>query len=243
MSKNPKQEPWFKPRPDEDADDAMLDAKFGRGNGGGGGRDHYGHNRSCVTVIAIGAALGLILVLLGIGGVKAVAAPAQSQVVTAVPAGWQTWLMPTGTICVQTGGSTYWPFAQVVGAINATDVSMVAKASCRGYARNMTVTFQAFYDTSSGAPCASMYSTGWTWQNIRGVWAWAPKAPYIKVNFASTRAGCRSTHRKRLNLMSHELLHVVGLSHATGVTVMLPSVNERYVAPTVYDVARINRRY
>jgi hypothetical protein len=161
----------------------------------------------------------------------------------AASAGWGQWLMPTGTICVQTGGSTYWPIAKAVAAINATDASMVAKASCRGYKRSMTVILVAYYNANDST-CASTYSKGWTWQKVRGVWTWTPNAPYIKVNFSpKLKAACQNTYRKRLYLMSHELLHVVGLAHAWGVTAMRPRVNEVYVLPTWRDVQLVNRRY
>jgi len=179
------------------------------------------------------AALGVL------AGSLVSAAPA-----SAAPAGWTSWLMPTGTVCVQTGGSTYWPIARAVSVINATDASMVARSSCSGYKRSMTVKLVAYYN-SSDSTCASTGSYGWTWQKVRGAWVWTPNAPYIKVNMARwAKSWCQGTYAKRLYLMSHELLHVLGLDHRYGTTVMVPRVSQmRYSLPTSYDKALVNRRY
>lgn len=184
-------------------------------------------------LVAVLAALGLL------AGGLVTATPAQ-----AAPAGWGPWLMPTGTVCVQTGGSTYWPIAKAVAAINATDASMVARRSCTGYKRSMTVKLVAYYN-SHDATCASTFSSGWTWAKVRGVWTWTPNAPYIKINFASwAKRHCQGTYAKRLWLMSHELLHVLGLDHREGATVMMPSISRmRGSLLTRGDAYLVDRRY
>jgi hypothetical protein len=206
--------------------------------------------------------LTALLVALGITyglSTAPVQAPAPAQVQTieqpspqyaaagaqATPTGWGKWLMPTGQICVQTGGSTYWPIAQAVAAINKTDANIVAKASCTGYKRSMTIIIRGYTSSTDGA-CANAYSAGgsFTWTYVRGVWTWVPNAPVVNVNFwYRMKAACQNTYRKRLYLMSHEILHILGLAHATGVTVMLSRVNETYVVPQWIDIYRINRRY
>ena len=176
-------------------------------------------------------ALGIVL---GLGATPAQAASAP---------GWNNWLMPTGTICVQTGTQTWLPLATAAWHWNKSDATMIYRVSCTGYARSMTVITRSYSSSSDGA-CAKFTGGGWSWQKVRGVWTWVPKAPTILVNqWSRIRAHCQGTYRRRLNLMSHELGHVLGLSHATGITVMRTYNNETYVVPTVYDIARVNRRY
>ena len=165
--------------------------------------------------------------------------------VTSVAAsGWMDQLMPTGTICVQAGTQTTWPAAVAARAWNATDASMVAKVSCAGYARSMTVMIVSYSSSTDGLCAKTGSANGWTWRNVRGAWVWTPNAPTIWVNqWSRVRSWCQGTYKRRLMITSHELGHVLGLSHASGVTVMLPYTNERYTVPTVYDVARVNRRY
>lgn len=183
--------------------------------------------RNLVPIVALGIVLGLNT------------APAQAATVP----GWTSWLMPTGTVCVQTGTQTWLPLATAAANWNRTDASVVGKVSCAGYPRSMTVITRSYSSSSDGA-CAKFHSPGWAWQKVRGVWTWVPTAPTILVNqWYRLRAWCQSTYRKRLNLMTHELGHMLGLAHRSGRTVMLPYVNETYVTPQAGDVYLVNRRY
>lgn len=158
-------------------------------------------------------------------------------------AGWVSWLIPNGTLCVQTGTQTWLPLTTAAANWNRTDATVVAKVSCAGYPRSMTVIVRSYTSSTDGA-CAKTGSPSYTWTYVRGVWTWVPNAPTISVNqWPRMRAACQGTYRKRLNLMTHELGHVLGLGHASGVTVMLPHVNETYVVPQKADVDRVNRRY
>lgn len=201
------------------------------GNDWGGGDGGPG----CFRKTAVLLAGVLAVALLAVAGVSRA---------DAAPTGWTDWLVRTGTVCVQKGTQTYWPVDTAVRAWNATDASMVAKVSCAGYSRAMTVIIRGYSSSSDGA-CAKFNSPGgFTWAKVRGAWVWVPNTPTIWVNnWSRIRAACQNTARKRLYLMSHELGHVFGLSHATGITVMRARVNETYILPTRYDVARLNRRY
>jgi hypothetical protein len=65
----PKDEPWFKPRKDEDADDRMLDEKFGRGPHPGGKPP----NRGCALVAVAGAGGLAALIAAAVEGVSRIA--------------------------------------------------------------------------------------------------------------------------------------------------------------------------
>lgn len=226
-----KEEPWFKPRADEDADDAMLDAKFGRGSGGGGG-DGSRHNRSCVTVLAVGAALGLILTLLGIGGVKAVAAPAPV---------YHPWVMPPGPLCVQENGMPYWHAAKAASYYNAAaNLNIVTKPVCTGFPIRRTIHLRTYKDPKVGA-CAVMVRTKQSWMYAYGRWTWISEATEIRFNVApEAKSRCWAKSTGVAHVTSHELGHALGLQHNTEASVM---GSWAYWWPTVLDVTRVNARY
>lgn len=167
------------------------------------------------------------------------AASSLASSAAAQPVGWADWLMPTGQICVQTGGSAV--AAQAAQAWNRTDADMIAKVSCVGYPRSMTVVFVG-YSNPNERTCAVTYSeAGWTRKTVRGVSALTPNAPAIRINYAtSLRVGCRSTPAQVLHVYAHELGHVLGLAHNKDASVMGAW---QYRLPTAIDTARVNRRY
>jgi hypothetical protein len=180
----------------------------------------------------------LAITIAAVTGVIAIAlTPTQANAAT--PAGWADWLMPTGTVCVQTGGSVI--AAQAAVNWDKTDIPVVAKTSCTGHPRNMTVVFVGYNDPAEYACAKTGSSAGWTRQNVRGVSILTPNAPTIWVNYATNwRNQCRRTSAQVAHVYSHELGHVWGLKHITGASVMAAW---QYTAPTWADIDRVNRRY
>lgn len=163
---------------------------------------------------------------------------------TAQAAPYEMWQFRNGTICVQTGGSTYWPITQAVAAWNKTDVQVVADRTCAGYPRNRTVVFKAYYDSKEFA-CAKTGSNSYSWEYVTyngvKVARWVPNLMVVWVNWDARWAGqCRATYGMRLHLMSHELGHALGFSHNTDASVM---DGWKYQLPTSVDVSRANARY
>ena len=123
----------------------------------------------------------LFLVLLLAAGV--VAAPLQAH---AGP--YEMWQMRNGTVCVQTGGSTYWPITQAVAAWNKSDVDVVADKTCAGYPRSRTVIFKAYDDPNEFA-CAKTGSNSYSWEYVTyngvRVARWVPNLMVVWVNWAA----------------------------------------------------------
>ena len=129
------------------------------------------------------------------------------------------------------------------------DLTVVAKASCLGYPRDRTLKFVAYYNyakTASGyaTECAVYDGGTYTWQYVRGVWTWVSPTPTVRVNYAPLAVKqCQNSLALKTNMMSHESGHYLGLSHATGITVMTSAIGTTYQTATIYDIRRINTRY
>lgn len=220
-----KDEPWFKPRPDEDADDAMLDAKFGRGNGkppakGGG---------FCLLILLAGL---LSLALLGASGIKAFAAEVSP---------YHPWVMPPGPLCVQENGMAYWNTGRAAAYYNtAANLNIVAKPVCTGFPVRRVIQVRTYVDHKVGA-CAVTVRPKQVWTYAYGRWTWVSEATEIRFNVApeaKTRCWAKSTGVA--HVASHELGHALGLQHNTSASVM---GSWAYWWPTALDVQRINARY
>lgn len=165
--------------------------------------------------------------------------------------GWdsQAHMAPTGTLCLQHGNSTFIGPAITAAAAgwNATDLTVVARASCTGFVRQAQVRFAAYYNpaTKNGyvTECAMFYSGGWEWVQMRGVWTYRAIAPVVKVNYTSlAMKQCWNTLANKTGIIEHETGHYLGMSHAVGITVMTAGMS-RYKIATYYDRVRINGRY
>lgn len=186
----------------------------------------------------------LIAVLITVAGIAVLSAlPAQAAISTP-PAGWLKWLMPTGTVCVETGGSAI--AARAAADWNRTDMVVVAKSRCDGYTRMMTVKFEG-YNAPNTSTCGYATSVGGYYERtVRGARVLVAAAPVIRINYATNlRTACRSTSTKMLHLFSHELGHIWGLAHNRERSVVAEGRPYAWVysTPTSIDHARINRRY
>jgi hypothetical protein len=183
-----------------------------------------------------------LIVALGIG-LGLGATPAQAA--TAPPPGWLEWLIPTGTLCVETGGSTI--AAQAAVNWNRSDAVIVARTKCTGYTRAMTVRFIGVNEPDTVACAITGSESGWTRRTVRGASVLTPNAPAVYLNYAANlRTGCRATSTHVAHVINHELGHVLGLAHTAEASV-LASVGTRYYwkyhAPTARDLYLVNRRY
>lgn len=165
--------------------------------------------------------------------------------------GWMSpaYVAPTGTICFQTGGSTFLgpAITAAAAAWNQSDLTVVAKASCTGYPRRNQVRFVAYYDsaTSNGyVKACAVYSAGkWSWVQVRGVWTWVGETPTVRMNYTPlAMKQCHATTKQRTTTVSHETGHYFGLDHRTGITVMTVRMSSYSIA-TYGDKLLINRRY
>jgi len=160
-------------------------------------------------------------------------------------------MAPVGTICFETGGGKVLGPSIVAAAAawNQSDLTVVAKVSCTGYARRATVKFVAYYNSTTNArgyvtDCATYSGGHYTWMYLRGVWTWVADTPTVSVNYAPLATKqCMYSYAAKTNMMSHETGHYFGLSHATGITVMGSAINTAYPVATFYDKQRINGRY
>lgn len=193
----------------------------------------------------VGAAAILVAALLSAGTAHAVQYPN-------VP-GWSSpaQMAPVATICFETGGGRVLGPSIVAAAAawNKSDLTVVAKVSCKGHARRATVKFVAYYNSTKDSrglvtECA-MYSGGkYTWVSMRGMSVWVAEMPTVRVNYSALAVKqCMRSTAMKTNMMSHETGHYFGLSHAVGITTMTAGLNTTYTVATKYDIARINGRY
>lgn len=167
--------------------------------------------------------------------------------------GWSSpaQMAPVATICFQTGGGRVLGPSIVAAAAgwNKSDLTVVAKVSCTGYARRATVKFAAYYNSAVNArgyvtECAKYSGGKYTWTYMRGVWTWVAESPTVMVNYSALAVKqCMGSYAAKANMMSHETGHYFGLSHAVGITVMAAGQSTRYTTATYYDIKRINGRY
>ena len=179
----------------------------------------------------------LIMAVLASVGVAAFAFAGSQSAQAATPAGWGEWLLPTGTLCVQTQGSSV--IAQAAANWNKSDAVIVASPTCAGYSRKMTVKFVGY--TALDGACAKTGATKWSWENVRGVWSWVPLDATVWINYATQyRAGCRGTTGQVQHVYNHELGHWLGLAHNKDASVLN---GWTYRFPTTVDIRRVNYRY
>lgn len=165
---------------------------------------------------------------------------------------YEKWIFRNGQICVQTGGSTYWPIATATAAWNASDINVTYRTNCAtaGYDRKQTVLFKAYYDANDYA-CAKTASenNSYSWEYVyyNGVKTarWVPNAMTVWINWDTSRAaGCRANYNMRLHLISHELGHSFGLGHPEiKVNSVMPQGSWSVLKPTSWDIANANGSY
>lgn len=158
---------------------------------------------------------------------------------------YEMWQFRNGRVCVQTGGSTYWPITTAVAAWNRTNVDVVSDVTCAAFPRRQTVVFKAYYDSSRTAACAKTGSNSYSWEYVTyngvKVARWVPNEMVVWLNWAPYWAKvCRGTVGARTHLVTHELGHALGLAHNGDRSVMN---GWTYQLPTVLDVQRANARY
>lgn len=161
---------------------------------------------------------------------------------------YEQWQFRNGQVCVQTGGSTYWPIASATAAWNASDINVTYRVNCAaaGYLRRQTVLVAAYNDPADYA-CAKTASSGndysWEYVTYNGIKraVWVPNQMTILVNHATERvAKCRATSDMRLHVLSHELGHAFGMAHTSDASVM---ASWAYKTPTKLDLDRANAHY
>lgn len=184
----------------------------------------------------IGLAVGLMFAI----------SPTKAHAAYPPVSGWTSpaQMAPVATICFETGGGRVLGPAIVAAAAgwNKSDLTVVAKVSCIGYARTATVKFVAYYSTER--TCAWYDGGHYSWVYMRGVWTWRADTPTIRVNYGAAMVkACQWSLASKTNMISHETGHYFGLSHATGITVMTAGLQTKYTVATYYDIKRINGRY
>lgn len=194
----------------------------------------------------------VLIAILAVGFVVGVTTPSLAQKATENKAyaygysgyaGWADWLMPTGTICLETNGSTV--LAAVAAEWNKSDADIVGQRSCMGYSRNMTVKY-VVVDKPTDPACAwSGSDSGWTRQNVRGMSTLTPNGPTVWLNKAASYSGCRATSSMVKHVWSHEFGHILGLAHNSEPSIMAQGepYGWDYNSPTVLDIWRVNYRY
>jgi hypothetical protein len=197
-------------------------------------------------------ALNALVAGLAVVLVSALNAPEANAAYAPEP-GWMSpaYMAPVAPVCFETGGGRVLGPSIIAAAAgwNKADLTVVAKVSCKGYSRQATVKFVAYYNSATNArgyvtECATYASGTHTWTYLRGVWTWVANTPTVRVNYSPLAVKqCLNTTAKKTNMMSHETGHYFGLSHATGITVMGSAQSEVYTVATKYDILRINRRY
>lgn len=190
--------------------------------------------QACKRIGRAAAVVTLVAVLFGIAVTPATAAP---------PAGWLSWLLPTGTLCVATQGSP--ALARVAASWDMTDATVVADPTCSAYPRHMTLKFRGVNDPAKIA-CGWFTTDGWTWRTVRGVGTWTPDAGWVTINYAANlRAGCRATTAMFEKVATHEAGHWLGLDHRCAYSVMASCSTWTWKSgvPTPGDIYLVNRRY
>lgn len=157
--------------------------------------------------------------------------------------GWADWLIPTGTICLQTQGSTL--LATVAADWNKSDAVIVSKTSCDGFARNMTVKYVGINKPSSTSCAWTGSDSGWTRQNVRGLSILTPNGPTVWINYGASKSLCRATYSMIKHVWEHEFGHVLGLAHNSEPSIMAQGkpYGWAYNSPTALDLWRVNYRY
>ena len=161
----------------------------------------------------------------------------------APPAGWLSWLLPTGTLCIATQGSPV--LARVAASWNRTDAVVVADPTCAKYPRHMTLKFVG-ENVPSKIACGTFEGGGWTWRTVRGVGTWTPNAGLVRINYAANlKAGCRATTAMLEKVMKHETGHWFGLDHRCAYSLMASCSTWHWKALdlTAGDIDLVNRRY
>jgi len=186
-----------------------------------------------------------ILGLLAVGvtaAVMAVAGPTQAEAYSG-QSGWGEWLIPTGTICLETQGTAV--LAGVAADWNKSDAVIVGRTKCTGFARNMTVKYVGVNKPTNPA-CAWAYSDdGWTRRNVRGLSILTPNAPTVYINYGASKSGCRGNALMVKHVYEHEFGHILGLAHNNEPSVMAQGApyGWAYNAPTKLDIWRVGYRY
>lgn len=162
---------------------------------------------------------------------------------------YETWIMRQGQLCIQTGGSTYWPITTATAAWNASDINVTYRTNCAtsGYDRKHTILFKAYYSTEKACAKTSSEGNDYSWEYVyyNGVRTarWVPNKMTVWINWdASVASGCRATSSMRLHLISHELGHAFGMGHLEANTASVMA-SWSYLKPTSLDILDANKAY